>query len=132
MRAEGIVTAIEDNTAIVRIVQSSPCSSCSKDCASCVRNVKHDVKANNDAGAEVGEEVWVESPSSIVYLLVFLLYLLPLSVLPTVYVCTVKYFGQGVAAIFSIAATLAAFALLYLTVGKSIVSKNKYSIIRKI
>ncbi len=132
MITDGVVISIEGETAVVRIRQRAACVYCHKNCATCGKNAVHDVVAENECGATVGELVWVNSPSSLIYLLVILLYLLPLFALPTVYLLAEPSFGEGAAAVISFCATLSMFAIMYLTACKSLISKNKYSIIRKI
>ncbi len=132
MRADGVIVSVNGEAAVVRIKQSEACSGCHGSCVGCSKVSFHEIVADNRNGACVDEEVYVESNSRVIYLLVLLLYLLPVITMPAVYFISEPYLGEALSAALAFAAIIVLFVTLYLTACKRLSAKIKYSIIRKI
>lgn len=76
MTGEGIVVSVSNGEAVVRISKSSACG---HDCASCgaCSNPSYEMAVLNPVGAKAGDTVVIESQSSKILGLSFLLYMLP-------------------------------------------------------
>lgn len=79
MNKLGFVTAVHDNTAVVRLARHSACS----ECGSCGHGESGDskemlVEALNEAGAVVGDQVLVDLESVQVVRAAFIFYAIPL------------------------------------------------------
>lgn len=131
MRAEGVVIALDGNKATVSVVQQSACAGCSASCANCHKKVTHDISVDNNIGAVIGENVWVESSAKHILLLCLLLFIVP----PVIAgVCCSLLWGivsGGVLFIVTFGVALLGFMMLYLTVGKRIAASNKYVLAKK-
>ncbi len=130
MLAEGVVVSLDGYNAVVRVKQNEACFECHGNCGACSKTNVHDICASNAINACLGDSVSVESKSSIIYALVFLLYMLPIMTMPAVYFLTVSYFGEMISSVLSFVCCIFLFCLIYLTAAKRISTKIKYSIVR--
>lgn len=130
MRAEGTVIAIDGDNATVAVMQQSACAGCSGACAGCHKSVQHTVSVKNSIGATLGERVYVESKSTVIYAICALLFILPLVVAGVVYVLFWGGFDSGIGALVAFLSALAAFVVLYLTIGKKLLRCNEYKLVK--
>lgn len=80
MTGEGLVLSVINNEAKVQISKSSACG---HDCASCgaCNNPTYEITVTNPIGANVGDRVEIETKTSSVLAVSFLLYILPVFIL---------------------------------------------------
>jgi len=80
MYEEGSVIKTDGEVAVVRVVRGTACDNCSASgaCKSLGGGRDMEVEATNVVGAEVGDRVRVEIPSSSVAKMAFLVYLIPI------------------------------------------------------
>ena len=80
MYEDGCVSRIDGEVALVRVLRGTACDNCSSSgaCKSLGGGRDMEVEANNIVGAEVGDRVRVEIPSSSVAKMAFLVYLIPI------------------------------------------------------
>lgn len=80
MTGEGIVASVCGNEAVVKISKSSACG---HDCTSCgaCSNPTYEIRVLNPVGAKIGDRVEIETKTSSVLGVSFLLYILPVFIL---------------------------------------------------
>lgn len=80
MTGEGLVLSVSDTGAIVQISKSSACG---HDCASCgaCNNPTYEITVLNPIGAKAGDRVEIESKTSQILCVSFLLYILPVFIM---------------------------------------------------
>lgn len=131
MLAEGRVVAIEGENAVVSVIQRSACAGCSGSCAGCGKAVEHLVTVKNSVSVKVGDSVYIESKSIVLFSMFGILFIVPLVVAATVYSLfwgdSDSFFG-ALTALFS---AFSAFAALYLTVGRFLLRRNRYRLVKK-
>ncbi len=130
MRAEGTVINIDGDEATVVVIQRSACAGCGGGCANCHKAVEHSITVKNTVDATIGERVYIESKKSIIFALCLVLFILPLVTAGVVYALIWGGADSAIGAVTAFASSLAVFALMYLTVGKKLLSRNEYKMIK--
>lgn len=121
MTGEGEVVATFGNEARVKISKSSACS---HDCASCgaCSNPSYEITVSNPVGALAGDRVVIESDSSQILKLSFVLYMLPVFVLiVSALVCEAYSLGWYSVLVFAVLTSLW-YVLVKLVNKKAVVS----------
>lgn len=132
MLTEGRVIKLDGSNAVVVVIQRSACAGCSGSCDGCGNAREHIVTVKNTVSAAVGDSVYIKSKSLLIFALCTVLFIVPLFVAATVYSL---FWGDGdsfVGALTALLSAFGAFALMYLTVGKEILRRNEYKLIKKI
>lgn len=130
MRAEGVVISVEGNGATISVVQESACAGCSASCANCHKSVTHDISVENSINAVAGERVWVESSGGPILLLCFLLFIVPPVISGICCALLWNYVSAMAVALIAIGVALLGFAVVYLTVGRIVLKKNSYRLVK--
>lgn len=131
MRAKGVIIDVSDGYASVVVLRESACAGCGAACASCHKAVRHTVRLDNTIGGAVGEEVWIESSGKYLLWFCFVLFIVPAilggAFCAFVWNKTTELMASGL----TFGVFCLCFALLYLTVGKVILAKTEYRLVKK-
>ncbi len=122
MTGEGIVVSVCQDEAIVKISKSSACG---HDCASCgaCSNPTYEMPVKNPVGAVPGDKVAIESKTSKILGISFLLYMLPVFMLIiSAFVC--EAYSLGWYSILPFAFLLGVWFLLIKITNKKITTQN--------
>lgn len=130
MLAEGRVVKLDGSNAVVAVVQRSACAGCNGSCDGCGKATEHLVTVNNTVSASVGDSVYIKSKSLLVFALCAVLFIVPLVVGATVYSLLWGDADSFFGALTALLSAFSAFALMYLTAGKAIFRRNKYTLIK--
>lgn len=122
MTGDGTVISVALNEAVVRISKSSACG---HNCASCnaCSNPSYEMTVSNPLGAKVGDRVVIESDSSKILALSFLIYILPVFLLIIAAVICQEY-SLGVLSLIVFGVMISFWILLIRLVNKKISIKN--------
>lgn len=120
MTNSGVVTRVYENKAEIRFIKESACSGNCSSCGACVSK-PIDIIVENILEAKTGDKVIIETGTNKILLTAFLIYILPLCILLTIYFCLFKYFGNTV----SISIGIIAFVLSFF-IAQKYCNKNKY------
>lgn len=131
MQAEGRIVEVNGSNAVVSVIRRSACAGCSGSCEGCGNATEHLITVKNTVSAEVGDTVYIKSKSLLVFALCLVLFIVPLVAAATVYSLFWGGNDSFVGSLTALLVAFAAFALLYLTVGKSILRRNEYKLIKK-
>lgn len=132
MLAEGRVVKLDGSYAVVAVVQRSACVGCNGSCDGCGKSTEHLITVKNTVSAAVGDGVYIKSKSLLIFALCAVLFIVPLVVGATVYSLLWGDEDSFFGALTALLSAFSAFALMYLTVGKAILRRNEYSLIKKI
>ncbi len=130
MLAEGTVIKLDGENATVVIIQRSACSGCGGGCANCHKAVEHSVVVKNEIDAVASESVYIKSKKSVIFALCAVLFILPLVIAGVVYALAWGGTDSGIGALTAFLSAFAAFAILYLTVGKKLLKRNEYKMVK--
>ena len=101
MKSRGIVIETKENRAIIRFIKESACGGNSASCGGC-KSKPIEIEIENSLDAKVGDIVEVLSDSSEILLSAFVLYIMPLFVLVTVYLILKLFLGETVSTVLAI------------------------------
>ena len=134
MYEEGSVSKTDGEVAVVRVLRGTACDSCAASgaCKSLGGGRDMEVKATNIVGAEVGDRVRIEIPSSSVAKMAFLVYLIPIMSLVLGAMLGMEI-GVGVSLdpeLCALGTSLACFSVAFLIVrriGQSLADNRDYT-----
>ena len=118
MEQSGIVRSVEGEYAKVQIKRATACESCSAShaCLSCKKLAV--VRCRNDAGAEPGDTVKLETPSSNVLLYAFCVFVFPIIVAFAAFIISSRFLDGNAPLFVAACGFAAAFAVVFFTVER--------------
>ena len=120
-----VIELLDNNMALVNVNQSSACDNCRTKDACATKGKVVTAKAYNEAGATVGDSVNLQTPSSYIVVISFLIFVLPVIVALLGYFIGKKVFADDVMPyVLSLICFVVLFIILNFTLNKYISKKN--------